>query len=180
MKRFIEINDDTDTSDTRVGAIAEQFAAEPFNVHAVLDDGDALIVEVTEFGIVITSAGFVVADQRLPDETVEADVCGQSTVLNRRCFVSREIAVPAVVRFLHDLDTPADMGWVPVAMLNEWKQVGFAGPPLQDSAIIELWRSGRRVDAVREYRRAHGLGLKEAMEALQSLAEGSGRTSRCT
>ena|SRR5436309_1959662 len=177
MSRFVEINDDSDTSVARIDAIVDDFANEPFDIHAVLDDGDALIVEVTEFGIVATIAGFVVADPQLPDETVETDLGGQSTELNRRCFVSHKIAAPAVTRFLRFGDTPADLGWFPVSILNEWKRPGFGGPPLSDDAVIELWESERRVDAVREYRRAHALGLKEAMDAIQSLIEDRRRTS---
>ena len=40
-------------------ALNDEFATKPFDIHGVLDDGDALIVEVTEFGIVVTIAGFV-------------------------------------------------------------------------------------------------------------------------
>jgi hypothetical protein len=180
MRRFLEINDDSDTSDARIDAIAQAFATEPFDIHAVLEDGDALIVEVTGFGIVVTIFGFVVADPRLPDETVETDLGGQPTELNRRCFVSREIAAPAVTRFLRFRDTPAELGWFPISILNEWKRPGFGGPPLSDDAIIELWVSDRRVDAVREYRRAHSLGLKEAMHAIELLVENRQRTKRRT
>jgi hypothetical protein len=176
MRRLVEINDDADTSDARIDAITDKFATEPFDIHAVLDDGDALIVEVTEFGIVVTIAGFVVADPELPDETAETDLGGQSTVLNRRCFVSHNIAAPAVSRFLRFRDTPVDLGWLPVSILNEWKRPGFGGPPLTDDAVIELWESDRRVEAVREYRRAHSVGLKEAMDAIQSLVADRQRT----
>jgi len=180
MRRFVKINDDSDTSDARIDAIADEFAAEPVDIHAILDDGDALIVEVTEFGILVTIAGFVVADPQLPDETVETDLGGQPTELNRRCFVSHRIAAPAVSRFLHFRDTPAELGWFPVAILNEWKRPGVGGLPLTDDAVIELWENDRRIDAVREYRRAHSLGLKEAMNAIQSLVEDRRRTSRLT
>jgi len=180
MRRLVEINDDADTSAARIDAIAAEFADEPFDIHAVLDDGDALIVEVTEFGIVVTVVGFVVADLELPDEIVETDLGGQPADLNRRCFVSREIAAPAVNRFLRFRDTPADLGWFPISILKEWKRPGFGGPLLSDDAVIELWESDRRVDAVREYRRAHSLGLKEAMDAIKSLVEDRQRTGRCT
>lgn len=77
MKRFVEINDDSDTSDARIVTIADDFAAEPFDFHAVLDDGDALIVEVTEFGIVVTISGFVVADPHKCEWTVRS--CGNKS-----------------------------------------------------------------------------------------------------
>jgi len=178
MGRLVEINDDSDTSDARIDAIAHEFTTEPFDIHAVLDDGDALIVEVTEIGILLTIAGFVVADPELPDETVETDLGGQSAVINRRCFVSKKIASPAVSRFLRYRDTPVDLGWFPVAILNEWKRPGFGGSLLTDDAIIELWKNDRRVDAVREYRRTHSFCLKEAMDAIQSLVEDRRRISR--
>jgi hypothetical protein len=180
MRRFVEINDDSDTSDARIDALADKFAVEPFDVHAVLDDGDALIVEVTEFGIVVSIAGFVVADPEPPDETVETELGGQSTVLNRRCFVSHKVAAPAVSRFLRFRDTPPELGWFPVSVLNEWKRPGFGGPPLSDEAVIDLWVSDRRVDAVREFRRAHSLGLKEAVDAIQLLVADRQRTTGCS
>jgi hypothetical protein len=173
MRRFIEINDKGDASDARLDALAEQFTVEPFNLEGTLEDDDALIVEITDLGIVVSTVDFVVANRRLPDEIVTIALGGQDTPLHRRCVVSHEVATPAVVRFLRFRDTPADLGWIPVSKMREWEKAREP-EPLSEDAIIELWLKGDRVGAIREYRRSHNLGLKEALEALQALTKGTG------
>jgi hypothetical protein len=173
MRQFIEINDRGDTSETRIDALVEQFALEPFNLYGSLDDDDVLIVETTDLGIVVCTVAMVVADASLSDEMVTVTLGGQDTPLHRRCLVSNEVATPAVVRFLRYRDTPVELGWIPVVKMREW---GKACAPdlLTDEIIIEMWLKGNRVDAVREFRRSHSLGLKEALEMLQSMTEGQG------
>ena len=43
-----------------------------------------------------------------------------------------------------------------------------------DEAVIELMRQGRKIDAVKAYRRTQSAGLKEAVEAVERLAEEAG------
>ncbi len=41
---------------------------------------------------------------------------------------------------------------------------------LSDAEIIKMWLSEQRIDAIREYRRSHNVGLHEAFDTLQKLA----------
>jgi hypothetical protein len=168
MRRFIEINDSRDVSEEKIAELIDSFEIEPFNFGATLDDDDVLIVENTELGLVVTTIDMILADHSLADEVVEVMMGGQTTSWHRRCIVSHEVAVPAVTRFLRHRDTPADLGWISGATMTEW-EAAHRKPPLSGDAILELWMAGDRIGAVREYRRAHGLGLKEALDVLQSL-----------
>jgi hypothetical protein len=171
MRQFITIDDHPDTSKERIARLAEQFALKPFRLSCSLDDGDVLIVETTDLGLVVTTCDLIVADERLPSSVVSVCIGGQNTPVHRRCIVSHEIAAPAVGHFLHYREAPNTLGWIPVTKLMEWEKE-LEREPLSDDVIIGMWLKGDRVEAVKEYRRSHSLGLKEAVEALQPLTEG--------
>jgi ribosomal protein L7/L12 len=44
-----------------------------------------------------------------------------------------------------------------------------AAPPVASPDVETLIRSGRKIDAIRQYRKLHGTGLKEAKDAVEAL-----------
>jgi len=46
------------------------------------------------------------------------------------------------------------------------------GPGAAPLDVLELMQRGRKIDAIKLYREEHGVGLREAKEAVEALAEG--------
>lgn len=166
MPHIVEINGHINPSPSQLEAITEQFSQGLGEVYAHLDNDDALIVEQTELGFVVCTIDYVLADPTRPEEIVTVAIGGQDTPIHHQCLVPQAFAIPAVVHFLEHLDTPAELGWISTTDMPQ----PLPEPILDDKAILELWHQGNRIEAIREYRRSHKLGLAEALTTLQNLA----------
>ena len=57
-----------------------------------------------------------------------------------------------------------------VVAVNSYKSGSPPPPDLSDAQIYDLARNGKKLQAVKYYRQLHGVGLKEAKEAVEQIA----------
>jgi ribosomal protein L7/L12 len=92
----------------------------------------------------------------------------------------RKIEAIKMVRELHGLGLKEAKDWVESGMAGELSarrvpQAGMApgrmslpSTPLEDSEVMALVRSGRRIEAIKVARERYGLGLKDAKDWVES------------
>lgn len=61
-----------------------------------------------------------------------------------------------------------------VEALEEGRQPAAPPAPAEDGDVLELLQAKRKIDAIKIYRERHGVGLKEAKDAVEALARQHG------